>query len=312
MPIARKSDLEFLQHPFQDCTAPKQFSQDWFHWKNAFNSDGRNIEETIALGEWNRNFREWSVDQLRVRRADILQHIDCAFVVPHHAPEHDVFSTSHWNFPQALAWIATRDPKQVARITYGEHWHAPISEEVLSRYLRQNRIMRRKLIGRLLLVVSNHHCKCGSKPKEDSEPWESCQCLFNAYEELRIFADKKGWTAPPYRAEPSIGNFELDWADDSHKIVLPRGDVQKQWPSIQKHPAPRRQNVSIGALKEWYSKLQNRDSLTQDERLNAAKSNFPRNNVPRQMLRDIIGEIDGPQKPGKKPSAGSFGRNSGG
>lgn len=182
-----------------------------------------------VLGSWNRTFFDWAEQSLKVRRQDMLDNLAYPFGVGHQAVEDTEAVGCMWSFPQALAWIATADTREVARIQYGCHWGKKPDDA--SAALVHNERMRRRLVGWLQVCTSIHHCRCNSRATAEREAWAVCQCVGAAYDRLRIHVESKFPTIPEYSPQPSKGTFTIDWFDGAEAIRIPRLDVVTEWPA---------------------------------------------------------------------------------
>ena len=193
----------------------------------------RSGADYLQVAEWNRLFLDWIKASLKVSRHGILANLSSPSG-QFHAPIENVDTAgASWSFPQALAWIATRDPIEVARIQYSQHFGPPmVDAQPHLRAMMQSDSDRRKLIGWLVLQTSLKHCKCGSAVTLDREAWETCQCVGRAYDELRAFADGTANPMPEYQPKPAYASFTLTWPDGAHELRFTRAAVTGRWSQL--------------------------------------------------------------------------------
>jgi hypothetical protein len=166
----------------------------------------------------NNRFLEWAASNLFVSRSGILAHLSPPSG-QYHAPVENVDTAgASWSFPQALAWIATREPIEVARMEYLGAWGTDSDNDT-----------RRRLIGWLVLQTSLKHCSCGSVEIIGQEPWETCRCVGHAYDALRVFAKGKGFPIPTYQPRPAHASFTLTWPEGAHNLSFARAEILERW-----------------------------------------------------------------------------------
>lgn len=202
---------------------PQALSQKWF--MDLVNGEFGNGHE------WGNQFFNWLVSDFQVSRSGILRNLEPPSA-NHHTPVENVDAAgTSWSFPQALAWIATRDPIEVARIEYLQHWAMPPeNENPILKLMLHDEETRKKLIGWLVLITSQpSYCRCGSTVTFEREAWESCQCVGQAYDELYAFAQGRGHPIPEYRPKPSYASFSLTWPEGAHNLRFTRSEIMRKW-----------------------------------------------------------------------------------
>lgn len=174
-----------------------------------------------ALWEW------LKADGISISRPSLYRHIremhacsDAALM--------DAEAATTWNFPQALAWIASRDPIIVETIrwafaAFGPKTAVYQSEGGLADW-------HSEWIGWLVIQTAEDHCRCGCKPNENQERWEVCRCVGNAWNELIGLPELAGVEVPRLDARPSTGTFSITWPDQAEKTWLPVTKIKSQWP----------------------------------------------------------------------------------
>ena len=254
-PIDVRADTRMPELPELKRFAATPLSQAWFAtindgpWQSSY--DSLTSERHFPAQE----FLNWAKSELLVSRDDVIRHLRPPSSPGHEPVAHCNASGARWSFPQVLAWAATRDPTEVARIDSVEHFKKPIKQEripagsvvgprdqgarmppategdLLPRSaMRQSEEGRRKLVGWLAIVTAREHCKCGAVPDAEKEPWESCQCLGIAYDEVRRFGPIAAHPIPKYQPQPEFGSFGLEWSDETCTAGAYRSDVLNQWP----------------------------------------------------------------------------------
>ena len=185
-----------------------------------------------TIAEWNRKFLDWSRKSLLVNRNDVIENIENPSGSWHQPVEHANAMGVSWSLPQALAWVATREPIEVARIQFMDHWsREPSGETAWRQRLGNNPMMRKELIGWLVLITSLNHCKCGSQATANQEAWEVCSCVGSAWDQLNSFANDKRLVIPSYRPEAQFGSFQLEWSDEAAGIQFVRSELVAKWRS---------------------------------------------------------------------------------
>ena len=223
----------------------------WFGaiWSKGF-SDKEGYDEFIAaLFAW------IEADGLLVSRTDVESTRDHPSGDQHAPLENVDIAGASWNFPQALAWIATRVPLEVARIDYASHWRAPLDDSTprveMLRAMSQNDDGRRCLIGWLVMVTAELHCKCGSQHTDDKERWESCKCVGNAYDELHCFSQSRGRPIPEYLPKPAYGSFSLTWPAGADNLKFTRAEIIAKWPADGNRGTT---NWTHEMMKDWWTR----------------------------------------------------------
>lgn len=254
-PIATKTTKALPSLHTLEQLRPAPFSQEWFAaiiagpWVSSYDSEAREPQFPAQT------FLNWATSELLVSRDDIIRHLLPPSTAGHEPIAHSNADGVSWSFPQILAWAATRDPAEVARIDSGEHFKKPIKHEPIPAGLvtrpidqgtgtkpaidgnlpprnamLQSEEGRRKLVGWLAMVTAFEHCKCGAEVTMEQERWESCQCLGRAFDDVRRFAPITAHAIPKYRPQPNYGSFSLEWLEEAFRLEVPRADVLKKWP----------------------------------------------------------------------------------
>lgn len=203
------------------------------------------------VADWNREYLDWVKASLKVSHAGILANLSSPSGRLHAPIENVDTAGATWSFPQVLAWIATHEPIEVARIQYSRHFGSPMDDDPPGvRAMAQSDYGRRILIGWLVLRTSLDHCTCGSVASAAREAWETCQCVGRAYDALRTFAKGTVHPMPEYQPKPAYGSFTLTWPDGAHELRFPRVDVLEHWPLQVASPATAAGEVECGAWLE--------------------------------------------------------------
>ena len=208
-------------------------SKEWHTARDKAFSDGLyHSDPTYEL--WMHDFRSWiDKDQLLVSRRDV----ETLLMIPYRGGDVPIENVNtagaSWNFPETLAWIATRDPVEVTRMRCCSHFAAlHVGDDAWRYALGQSDIGRTALIGWLVIATSRNHCRCGSVLTDTQEKWESCQCVGNAYVELTRFANGTNHPIPEYIPKPAYGYFTLTWPEGAHNLKFVRDNVIAKWPAL--------------------------------------------------------------------------------
>jgi hypothetical protein len=209
----------------------------------------RSGAEYHLVADWNRAYLNWIRASLRVSRAGILANLSSPSG-QFHAPIENVDTAgATWSFPQVLAWIATKDPIEVARIQYCQHFGSPMDDAQPGlRAMSQSDSGRRSLIGWLVLQTSLQHCKCGSEVSFDREAWETCQCVGHAYDELRTFAKGNAHPMPEFQPKPAYASFTLTWPVGAHNLRFSRAEILRRWPAEKPTATPANRRLDHDAI----------------------------------------------------------------
>lgn len=200
-------------------------------------------------------FLDWAKTSLMVSHRDVVKSLRHPFSPGLEPASHFNTAGVWWSFPQVLAWVATRNADEVARIGSADHFGPPAPAEGLPDGMTvgasdrspkvgaptrdgqlprdtmlQSYSGRRKLVGWLAMVTAIEHCKCSAKPSAEKEKWESCSCLGNAYDEVRRFGPVAAQPIPRYQPQPEYGSFILEWCDEVSRSGAYRADVLERWP----------------------------------------------------------------------------------
>lgn len=243
--IGVEAEVALATPPF-DVPFPT-LTKGWFAAIQQFHTEA----DIVNLADWQRDFVVWAKTKLVVSRADLVRNLRAPSEPGHEPVGHVDVPGAIWSFPQVLAWVATRDAKEVARIRFLDHFGIPFSREKAGQLetaqsdmgritvgrsepkpFLQSEWGRRKLIGWLVLQTSQHHCKCGAKTTPDREAWEACICVGRAYEQLLAFAKGTAHPLPEYQQQAQHASFTLTWPDGAHNLRWPRYEVFKQWPPM--------------------------------------------------------------------------------
>lgn len=207
--------------------AAEPLTKDWFS-ETESHPDSSDYHQRV---DWIRKYLEWFKASVKASRAGILANL-AHHSGGYHAPIENVDTAgASWSFPQVLAWIATRDRMEVARMQYAHHWDAPLGDDAVWHLHGLNNDRGRKnLIGWLVLRTSVYHCKCGSVLTLEREPWETCQCVGRAYDDLMEFTRSAAQPIPEYQPKPAYASFTLTWPDGAHNLRFARAEVIARWP----------------------------------------------------------------------------------
>lgn len=254
-PIATKALNAFPYIPELARLESAPLTQGWFAeiiqgpWRSTFIKEKREHRWPAD------DFLLWAKGGLLISHDDVVRNLRPPFSPGHEPVAHCNAAGAWWSFPQILAWAATRDPVEVARIGSALHFGPPVPLEFVpdgmtvrasdrgasvvaptpSGLLPHEAILqsdggRRKLVGWLAMVTALKHCQCSALASAEKEKWESCSCLGNAYDEVRRFGPIAQYPIPKYQPQPEYGTFSLEWSDEMHRAGAYRSDVQNEWP----------------------------------------------------------------------------------
>jgi hypothetical protein len=111
--------------PSPDTLQGVELSADWFFSIH----NQRHGSDYRQIADWNKLFIDWMRQSLLVCHTDIRANLKPPSGEWHAPIDHVDTAGATWNFPEALAWIATRDPLEVAHMRYAHHWDAPIGDD---------------------------------------------------------------------------------------------------------------------------------------------------------------------------------------
>lgn len=213
------------------------------------------IDRSRRLREPAHKFLSWAKANLLVSRVDVMQNLNPPFSPGQEPESHHSAAGAWWSFPQIVAWVATRDSVEVARIGSALHFGPLISsasvpvgmtvgpsdrglgvgaptngDQFPGHTILQSDDGRRKLVGWLAMVTALKHCQCSAQPSAEKEQWESCSCLGNAYDKVRRFGPVAAQPIPRYQPQPEYGSFSLEWSDEVTRSGAHRADVLEWWP----------------------------------------------------------------------------------
>lgn len=259
----------------------KPFSEKWFDacagnpqvW-GTVGADYGNFY--FALATWLKS------DGISVSRRDLYRHIRDLHVC-NDDDLSDAIAATTWNFPQALAWIATRDLQVVETIrwafaAFGPKTAVYQSEEVLAGW-------HSEWIGWLVIQTAERHCSCGCKPNESQERWEVCRCVGNAWTELIGLSELADIELPRFDAKPSTGSFSMTWPAEAERTWLPVLRVKDRWQQFEKRLPPDDPFVTLSEALTWIAFNFSMDSDALHEIIEA--DNF-RGKVPQEALKDAV------------------------
>jgi hypothetical protein len=275
--IEVKAEVDPPDPPFEVPSRP--LTREWF----ASILRIRSGADYPQLVNWNRAFLAWARSELKVSRAGIIAHIGPPSGRFHAPVRHLDQAGVSWSFPQVLAWIATRDPLEVARIQYGEHFGPPISGHPWSPL--QNDNGRRLLIGWLVLRTSLDHCKCGSRATFEREKWETCECVGKAHDALISYGSSASKIMPRYLPEPQYASFTLTWPESAHSLAWQRSDILINWPADGREIVGRPTNSSRGR--------QRRSKLPPDDEIEVQLLKMREGGMRRDAVTKRIREVAG-------------------
>lgn len=135
-----------------------------------------------------------------------------------------------WTFPMALAWIATRDFRAMARLP---HFCQPVNE--VEEAAAEGGVWRyaTKALGWLHTEISFVHCKCGALPEYRFESWRHCTCISVAWEELVRHMGGLGSHVPELVFNLQEGWLSMTWPDGADEIRFLRSEIMEKWPAVE-------------------------------------------------------------------------------
>ncbi len=137
---------------------------------------------------------------------------------------------SAWRFPEALAWVATKDRAEVARATH-------IVDTLIRLPAGHQSDVMTEWLGRLILITAWSHCGCNSRPAEGQESWETCGCIDAAVRALVANGGEPAAKGIRFWQNNRVpGRFELDWPEGAERILFPAADVMARWPAVEPTP----------------------------------------------------------------------------
>ncbi len=230
----------------------------------------------FALATWLRS------DGISVSRRDLYRHIRDLHVC-NDADLSDAIAATTWNFPQALAWIATRDLRIVETIrwafaVFGPKTAVYQSEDVLAGW-------HSEWIGWLVIQTAERHCNCGCEPNESQERWEVCRCVGNAWAELIGLPELAGIELPRFDAKPSTGSFSITWSDQAETTWLPVLKVKDRWRHIKMRLPPDGPFVTLSEALTW---IAFNFSMDNDALHEILESDSFSGRVPQEALKDAV------------------------
>ena len=217
-------------------------------------------------------------DHLRIRLGDVIRSalsVDWP-CVEYSLPE--MKQNPIWSFPQAMAWIATRDFLALARLGYFRR--SENDDEVAEDGVC---IHNTKALGWLQTAVAFAKCSCG---EFESYRWEAarhCTCLSMAWEELVRFSGGLTEQTPELVFSADEGWVSMTWPDGADGIRFIRRDILDRWPvppagalampAIEHSTAPGEQECREWLAKEFAADPEKRRSKR--EFREAALAAFP-------------------------------------
>lgn len=230
----------------------------------------------FALAAWLKS------DGVSVSRRDLYRHIrdlhEC-----NDADLSDALAATTWNFPQTLAWIATRDLEVVETIRWAFAAFGPKTA------VHQNEKMladwHAEWIGWLVIQTAERHCNCGGEPNESQERWEVCRCVGNAWAELIALPDLAGKELPRFDAKPSTGSFSMTWPAQAETTWLPVLRVKDRWRQIEMRLPPDGPFVTLSEALTWIAFNFSMDNDALHEILEADSFS---GRVPQEALKDAV------------------------
>lgn len=225
-PMPRKVIVPPPLHPLLAKWEPA--SADWFDgWRQLWNppeNDQDWQDFNWQLDQWLFSSENFLVSWKYVSRAIVDRHA--------HLSDDEASNASAkvaWSFPEALAWIATGNIAETAIV--GRHMASAghnlrNNRELFGRHIAEG-------IGRLALIASERHCKCGAVAMLDSPRWKTCLCLTNAWTQLKaLVAPDPDAPLPPslpiLETDLGTGWFGLSWPEGADAISFARVTLNAQ------------------------------------------------------------------------------------
>jgi hypothetical protein len=174
----------------------------------------------VELQEW----LTWH-DHLRLRPYDVLVNalgVDWPFrefALPE-AKQNPV-----WSFPQAMAWIATRDYLPLARL--GVFYRSESDDELVADGVAGH---SSRALGWLQTRVAFAHCTCGAVKEYRFDAPLHCTCLSRAWEELVKFGGGLTEQTPELMFSADERWVSMTWPEGADRIRFLRSDILDRWP----------------------------------------------------------------------------------
>lgn len=194
----------------------------------------RGYRKIVGVEEFISDLYEWlgSSDHLRIRTNDLIEN-----ALSHHwsvealsLPE--AKQDPIWNFPKAMAWIATRDYMALARLpvfTHPNDPEEPVVEGGVWRYAT-------KALGWLHSEIAFRHCNCGALEQAGAKAFKYCTCISVAWEELVHFNGGLSPDTPELVFNLQEDWISMTWPDGAERIRFLRRDILERWPARAVHP----------------------------------------------------------------------------
>jgi hypothetical protein len=160
-----------------------------------------------------------------------------------------------WSFPQAMAWIATRDYLSLARL--GVFYKSEGSDELVTDGVS---LSATRALGWLQTVVAFANCQCGASKNYRWERARHCTCLSIAWEELVRSHGGLTEQTPELVFSADEGWLSMTWPKGADKLRFLRSDILGRWPARAAAPreAPvNEQSTTTGErdCREWLVQL---------------------------------------------------------
>lgn len=131
-----------------------------------------------------------------------------------------------WTFPDALAWIATRDYLALARMGYfrrAQDEDEPVAIDGVCKYNTQ-------ALGWLHTAITYAKCDCGAVRDFGLAALKHCTCISVAWEELVRFRGGLSPDTPELVFNLQEGWLSMTWPDGADEIRFLRRDILDRWP----------------------------------------------------------------------------------
>lgn len=190
-------------------------------------------------------------DQLRLRASDMLDNaltLDWAW---HHYSLPEAKQEPLWDFPKALAWIATRSYLAMARMGYfrrPEDEDEAVATDGVCHY-------NTEALGWLHTSMAYEKCSCGARQEFGYAAFQHCTCISIAWEELVHLMGGLTRETPELVFGIQEGWLSMTWPEGAQDLRFMRRDMLERWPAEQrKIEAPNPVRSIAGAeyeFREW-------------------------------------------------------------
>ena len=138
-----------------------------------------------------------------------------------------------WNFPEALAWVATGSIVEAETMQWA--WNAFGPATAVYQDVQRLADWRNEWVGRLAYVTASDHCRCDARKLLPFERWHHCSCLGKAWSSLlpvlNGLGDDKS-RVPRLVPCPSESTFSIEWPDGADGVWADQRTVQQLYADL--------------------------------------------------------------------------------